>query len=271
MKNAPTTNSNESARQGNFNTRSTATAVQLAKLKMFLRTRPHHTHELRAKGISHPAGRVRDLIKMGYMIEPGRLMRCKTDDDKGLQKSGWYRVFDDTDLMTCVYGDWRQDSRHVWVSGNRPQSAESRAAAQRLIDKAKAERRQAQLAQWVQNHAKLMTLWNSVAVLSDDDPAGQYLINRGLAVPGAGVLRYHAGLDYWLDGQCIGRFPAMLAAVSSPTGELITVHRTYLTPDGQKAPVPTVTPEHRTGARGRYVRHGGNASRSGARPAKRVC
>lgn len=32
----------------------------------------------------------------------------------------------------------------------------------------------------------------------------------------------------------------MLAAVTSPTGELITVHRTFITPDGQKAPVPTL-------------------------------
>ncbi|CAM5539674.1 hypothetical protein ECAE60S_04184 [Eoetvoesiella caeni] len=174
-------------------------------------------------------------------IEPGRLIRCKTDDDKGLQKSGWYRFFDDADLMTCVYGDWRTGSRGVWVSGgDKPQTPEQRANARRLIEQAQGERRQEQARQWAGNRVKLMALWNSAAPILDTDPAGQYLINRGLAVPNTGVLRYHAGLDYWHEGQCIGQFPAMLAAVTSPVGELVTVHRTFITPEGQKAPVPTV-------------------------------
>lgn len=85
-----------------------------------------------------------------------------------------------------------------------------------------------------------MTLWNSAAPLTSSNPVSRYLINRGLTVPDTGVLRFHTGLDYWHDGQCIGQFPAMLAAVTSPIGELVTIHRTYLTPDGGKAPVPTV-------------------------------
>ncbi len=174
-------------------------------------------------------------------IEPGRLIRCKTDDDKGLQKSGWYRVFDDADLMTCVYGDWRQDSRHVWVSGGtQQQTPAQRAAARLLIERARQERQQERARQWAANRGKLMTLWNSAAPITERDPAGHYLLNRGLAVPNTGVLRYHAGLDYWHDGQCIGQFPAMLAAVTSPAGELVTVHRTFITSDGQKAPVSTV-------------------------------
>ncbi|UHL62754.1 toprim domain-containing protein [Paralcaligenes sp. KSB-10] len=174
-------------------------------------------------------------------IEPGRLVRCKTDEDKGLQKSGWYRVFDDGDCISCVYGDWRQDSRGAWVSGaSRLQTFEQRAATQRAIERAKEERRQARLVQWAQNHAKLMTLWNSAAPITESDPTGQYLIRRGLVVPDTGVLRYHAGLDYWNDGEHVGQFPAMLAAVTSPTGELVNVHRTYLTHDGRKAAVPTV-------------------------------
>ena len=52
---------------------STTTEVQLAKLLELLRMRPHHTHELRARGISHPAGRVRDPIERGYVIESSRV------------------------------------------------------------------------------------------------------------------------------------------------------------------------------------------------------
>lgn len=173
-------------------------------------------------------------------IEAGRLIRCKTADDKGQQKSGWYRLFDDADLATCVYGDWRNDSRGVWVGGDKPQTPAQHAAAKRLIKQAQRERQQEQARQWVANHAWLMALWNSAAPMTDSDPAGQYLINRGLDVPASGVLRYHAGLDYWHDGQCIGQFPAMLAAVTSPQGELISVHRTFITEAGHKAPVPTV-------------------------------
>ncbi|AZV92452.1 hypothetical protein CBF45_00870 [Bordetella sp. J329] len=172
-------------------------------------------------------------------LESGRLIRCKTDDDKGLQKSGWYRLFDDADLVTCVYGDWRNGSRGVWVGGDKPQTPAQRANTKRLIEQARQERQREQARQWEINRARLMALWNSAAPIADSDPAGQYLTNRGLTVPQTDVLRYHPGLDYWHDGQRMGQFPAMLAAVTSPTGELVTIHRTHLTHDGHKAPVPS--------------------------------
>lgn len=174
-------------------------------------------------------------------IEAGRLIRCKTATDKGHQKSGWYRVFDDARMTTAVYGCWRGGFRNVWTSGgNNPQTPEQCAHARRVIEQAKRERQRVQARQWALNRVKLLALWNRATPLTKRDPAGQYLINRGLIVPDTGVLRYHAGLDYWHDGQCIGQFPALLAAVTSPTGELVTIHRTFLTGDGRKAPVPTV-------------------------------
>ena len=53
-------------------------------------------------------------------LESGRLIRCKTTEDKGLQKSGWYRLFDDAGLMTCVYGDWRTGLQSTWIGGSKP-------------------------------------------------------------------------------------------------------------------------------------------------------
>jgi hypothetical protein len=59
--------------------KSTATEVQLAKLLALTETRPHHTHELRQMGISHPAGRVLDLVKRGYAFDTARITTVDGD------------------------------------------------------------------------------------------------------------------------------------------------------------------------------------------------
>lgn len=72
-------------------------------------------------------------------------------------------------------------------------------------------------------------------------PLRRYLTNRGLgAVVGhlRSVVRFHVGLSYWQDGQKIGVYPTMLCRVDSPVGNPVSIHRTFLTTDGHKAPVP---------------------------------
>ncbi|RKT47019.1 DUF7146 domain-containing protein [Thiocapsa rosea] len=89
--------------------------------------------------------------------------------------------------------------------------------------------------------AAIEKVW--VETLDPDDPSAEplrrYLAGRSLHREGLAVrtLRFHPGLPYWESGRRIGRYPAMIAPVTSPTGELITLHRTYLTEDGRKAPV----------------------------------
>jgi len=173
-------------------------------------------------------------------IEGGKLTRCKTIDDKAGQQSGWYRVFDDLNTTVCIFGNWKDLSRGVWVEGNRNQTPRQRADVSLLIERAKVERKKEQSAQWALNHTKLLKLWAETKPLHTDDAVSRYLINRGLTVPDCGAIRAHDGLDYWHGGQCIGTYPAMVAAVTSPTGELASLHRTYLTADGFKALVPTV-------------------------------
>jgi phage/plasmid primase-like uncharacterized protein len=75
-------------------------------------------------------------------------------------------------------------------------------------------------------------------------PLRAYLERRGLAEArlDAGVVRFHLALGYWTrDGfgrpRCIGRLPAMVARVMGPDGPPLTLHRTYLTREGGKAPV----------------------------------
>ena len=173
-------------------------------------------------------------------IETGKLTRCKTTDDKVGQQSGWYRVYDDLNTSVAIYGNWKDSSRGVWVSGNRYQTPKQRADVSLLIERAKIERQKEQDAQCALNHTKLLQLWNETKSIHPDDAVSQYLINRGLTVPNGDAIRFHGGLDYWHGGQCIGVFPSMVAAVTSPTGELVSIHRTYLTADGRKALVPTV-------------------------------
>ena len=52
--------------QRKYSPRSTSTRAQLHRLVTMLRLCSRHTHELREVGISHPAGRVKDLEHQGY-------------------------------------------------------------------------------------------------------------------------------------------------------------------------------------------------------------
>jgi len=80
--------------------------------------------------------------------------------------------------------------------------------------------------------AAMRRLWASGRPITPDDPAGLWLRHRvGLAqFPAA--LRFVPGLRYAGELR-----PAMIALVQAPDGTGSTVHRTFLTSDGRKAPV----------------------------------
>ena len=63
----------------NFNSRSTATEAQIQRLLGLIKIRPHHTHELRKFGISHPAGRILDLEKRGFVFDSDRITTIDSD------------------------------------------------------------------------------------------------------------------------------------------------------------------------------------------------
>lgn len=81
MKTPDSTKKAESSALNNrkFSSRSTATDVQLKKMIAFTTARPHHTHELRQFGISHPAGRILDLQKRGYVFDTDRITTVDSD------------------------------------------------------------------------------------------------------------------------------------------------------------------------------------------------
>jgi putative DNA primase/helicase len=78
--------------------------------------------------------------------------------------------------------------------------------------------------------------------IAPDGPVARYLANRGLsAVLGdlPSDLVEHACLRRYEGLRNAGEHPAIVAVVRGPGGEHRTLHRTYLTHEGMKAPVPS--------------------------------
>lgn len=68
------------------------------------------------------------------------------------------------------------------------------------------------------------------------DEVCRYLRARGLRLDGLpDALRLHPALGY-RDGGTVGRYAAMVAPVTGPVGNGVSLHRTYLQ-DGRKAPI----------------------------------
>lgn len=94
--------------------------------------------------------------------------------------------------------------------------------------------------------ARMQALWEESVPVTQGDPVFTYLHRRvaGLqALPEQ--IHLHPGLAYWAPPETeggrptkLGVFPAMLVRGFNAVGELVQVHRTYLTEDGSKAPVP---------------------------------
>lgn len=74
-------------------------------------------------------------------------------------------------------------------------------------------------------------------------PARLYLKSRGIVcrldpIERADSVRFHPEMSYYdTDGNEVGKFPCIVAAIRDGKGEVITLHRTYLTNNGKKAAV----------------------------------
>lgn len=82
--------------------------------------------------------------------------------------------------------------------------------------------------------------------LTKGDPVSKYLASRHLVRSAA--LLYHPALNYYENGKRAGKFPAMVARVTNPSGEIVMLHLTYLDREGGKADVSQ--PKKFTGAAG---------------------
>ena len=78
--------------------------------------------------------------------------------------------------------------------------------------------------------------WKASRRVTKGDPVWKYL-NRRLGIDLIPEdIRYHPGMEH-AEG---GTYPVMLSTMRYPDGSAASIHRTYLTADGDKAPVQTV-------------------------------
>tara|TARA_R110001583_G_scaffold42134_11_gene133999 strand:- start:5725 stop:6942 length:1218 start_codon:yes stop_codon:yes gene_type:complete len=92
--------------------------------------------------------------------------------------------------------------------------------------------------------AALARTWERSIPASDSDVVMQYLRNRGIGRVNLDprVFRFVEDMEYYVKGDdkrpvLFGKFPCLLSVLSDAHGNPVTLHRTYLASNGQKAPV----------------------------------
>lgn len=192
--------------------------------------------------MSHEQAFIADAARGGLRIQHlvfDKLARCKAEGDRGGKESGWYRFFPDG-IAGGIWGNWKTGETGTWTAKDAARMTSSEQATHRArIEQARRERDAEQRQQWAKNRERNQSLWESAVPLTASDPVALYLARRGLPMPTAPALRYSPDQPYYEGGQLVGRFPAMLGALTDAGGCLVTVHRTFLTADGRKAAVPT--------------------------------
>lgn len=145
-------------------------------------------------------------------------------------RDGWVRPLPDGAVR---FGCWRQGITGFW----RDNATSHRQPMRDDHTEQAALAKQEQQRQRIEKINNLM--FKQAHALTLHSPVGQYLVHRGLGklTKAPQALRL-ASLPYFDDGHEIGRFPVMLAAVTDPHGSMVALHRTYISEDGKKAPVP---------------------------------
>lgn len=85
----------------------------------------------------------------------------------------------------------------------------------------------------------LNRVWRESIPINDPgaEPARRYLARRGISIRPPETLRFHPSLPYYDGERKVAAFPAIIAMVTGSDGRPVTIHRTYITQDGRKAPV----------------------------------
>lgn len=95
---------------------------------------------------------------------------------------------------------------------------------------------------------KVLQVWEESVLFPsvDAEPMRRYFKNRSILFRMTGAenqdsMRFHPNLAYYeSDGKLKGYYPAIVCAIRDLEGTLITLHRTYITPAGKKAPFDNV-------------------------------
>jgi hypothetical protein len=161
-------------------------------------------------------------------IKPDGVTRFSTNG-KPSNADGWVAV---TPNGRIHFGCWRQGVRGCWPEqGNVAAYAAIPLMRRKRVSVNDADKRERQM--YVNN-----AWWTQARSVSAQSPAGRYLTNRGLALVDYPAALRVTRMNYYEDRVNQGEFDVMLGAVTSPPGSLVGLHRTFLTSDGKKAPVP---------------------------------
>lgn len=177
---------------------------------------------------------------MPEAIPLGIWVRFSTNGKRG-NKDGYCLRFPDGGA--AVFGCWRQGITETWTAKDRATMTRiERAELARQVEQATVERHRLQRERWAQNKARMVELQGQLRPLQLGDAGTMYLKRRGLGGlwPLPDCLRLHPSLPYWYAGRELGRFPALVAPITAPDGRVVSLHRTYLRTDGNKAHVPIV-------------------------------
>ncbi len=98
------------------------------------------------------------------------------------------------------------------------------------------------------NMRRMQQIWDQSRAVEKNDPVDRYLQRR---VPGLNLalemVRFHPALDYWAPPAAgeskpvlLGKYPAMVVKAHDTHDHFVQLHKTYLTPEGEKAQVPVV-------------------------------
>jgi phage/plasmid primase-like uncharacterized protein len=112
----------------------------------------------------------------------------------------------------------------------------------------------------------LKKTWSQTLPISHSDakPLWLYLKNRGInpqILHKIKDLRFHPELEHYMGGQLLGKYPAMVCLYRDSTSRPISIHRTFLTPDGFKADLPHGEKPKRMMPAPSYVKFNGGAIR----------
>lgn len=184
---------------------------------------------------------------LGYApdaIERGKLHRFPTSGRRG-DNAGWCRLFEDG--LGGVFGCHRSGTREHWS----PERFGLNRFSEDLAlsrSRPRESRNQDRQTNWLKQAAVLSTAWARSTPVIPGDPVDLYLKAR-LAAESVDVpscIRLAASELHWNDGATSGPHPVMVAQVSAPGGQVVALHRTYLTSRGNKADVYPVKKLTRT-------------------------
>lgn len=149
--------------------------------------------------------------------------------------NGKYRNGLDFLMRHMGYRDIREAAAHVhrWFDGD---GGNERVMRERPVSEPESGPEFIRKRLWVMNK-----ILSETRAVTDGDPVDRYLRRRIPNLPYVPEgIRFHPKLPYWEGRNLVGHFAAMVVAGIDADNNLVQIHKTYLTADGQKADVPNV-------------------------------